>query len=73
LTVRRAVVAAACALALVALVPVPAGADEPRCNGAARLCDRSLNDVAFATTHNSMASTAAGSSAAWPSGPERSV
>lgn len=60
MTVRRAVVAAACALALVALVPVPAGADEPRCNGETRLCARSLNDVAFATTHNSMASTAAG-------------
>ena len=30
------------------------------CNGDAQLCDRSLGDVAFATTHNSMASTAAG-------------
>jgi hypothetical protein len=30
------------------------------CNGAARLCARSLGDVAFATTHNSMASSADG-------------
>jgi hypothetical protein len=38
-----------------------AGAATPRrCNGAARLCGRSLGAVAFATTHNSMASSADG-------------
>jgi hypothetical protein len=58
LTVRRAVVAGACALAILALVPLPARAAEPRCNGEVQLCARSLGDVAFATTHNSMASTA---------------
>jgi hypothetical protein len=31
-----------------------------RCNGATRLCGRSLGTVAFATTHNSMASSADG-------------
>ena len=30
----------------------------PECNGQAELCDRALGDVAFATTHNSMASSA---------------
>jgi hypothetical protein len=60
LTVRRALVAGACALALLALVSLPARADEPRCNGEPQLCARSLGDVAFATTHNSMASTANG-------------
>jgi len=51
-------VTGACALALVALVPVPARAAAPRCNGEVQLCARSLGDVAFATTHNSMASIA---------------
>jgi hypothetical protein len=50
------------ALATVALVPLPtraaASASGVNCNGEAQLCDRSLGDVAFATTHNSMASTA---------------
>ena len=45
---------------LVALVPLPARATESRCNGEEQLCGRSLGDVAFATTHNSMASTANG-------------
>ena len=36
-----------------AAVPTPA-----RCNGVVELCDRPLGEVAFATTHNSMASSA---------------
>jgi hypothetical protein len=60
LRARHAIVALACGLATVALVPWPAQAGGPRCNGAPRLCARSLGDVAFATTHNSMASTADG-------------
>ena len=38
------------------------GSDSPvlRCNGSARLCDVQLGAVAFATTHNSMASPADG-------------
>jgi hypothetical protein len=35
-------------------------ASPPRCNGEAQLCERRLGDVAFATTHNSMASSADG-------------
>jgi hypothetical protein len=58
------VLAAACALVALALVPTStaarAGAAAPLCNGEAQLCSRSLGDVAFATTHNSMASTADG-------------
>ena len=34
--------------------------DAPECNGQVVLCDRTLADVAFATTHNSMASSADG-------------
>ena len=48
-------------LALGVLVPTAAsaaGTDAPRCNGSARLCERTLGEVAFATTHNSMASSA---------------
>jgi hypothetical protein len=48
----------ACAVALVGFIglgPTSAGAATRRCNGAVQLCDRSLGDVAFATTHNSMA------------------
>lgn len=71
MTRHRTVVGAACAVALLALVaiaPTPAravgatagAAPEPACNGAVQLCDRSLGEVAFATTHNSMASTANG-------------
>jgi hypothetical protein len=55
-----AVVALACALAVIALVPIPARAGDARCNGERQLCTRSLGEVAFATTHNSMASTANG-------------
>jgi hypothetical protein len=53
------------ALAALALVVLPALLDHDahaadvevrRCNGSARLCDVALGDVAFATTHNSMAS-----------------
>jgi hypothetical protein len=36
---------------------VPAGATPRRCNGLAVLCDRSLGDVVFATSHNSMSSS----------------
>ena len=48
-------------VALLATFATNAGAATPRrCNGAARLCGRSLGAVAFATTHNSMASSADG-------------
>jgi hypothetical protein len=42
------------------LACAPAGTAQaaPRCNGSAALCDRPLGTVAFATTHNSMASEA---------------
>jgi hypothetical protein len=54
---------AAIALVLTLCVLAPtaasgAGASAPRCNGAATLCERTLGEVAFATTHNSMASSA---------------
>src|SRR5262249_60194631 len=57
----RRVAAGVLALFLVALLAttVAAGATTARrCNGAARLCGRSLSAVAFATTHNSLASSA---------------
>lgn len=72
---RRAVAAPRVALvstvALLALVVGPDGfgsvaaartadATPRRCNGSAVLCEVPLGDVAFATTHNSMASTADG-------------
>ena len=41
-------------------LPLSAHGGGAPCNGDVRLCDRSLGDVAFATTHNSMASTADG-------------
>jgi hypothetical protein len=47
-------------VALPAATDATAGAAARRCNGAARLCARSLGAVAFATTHNSMASSADG-------------
>jgi hypothetical protein len=54
----------ACALVLLTLVtltaPTTSAATSPKCNGAAILCERRLDEVAFATTHNSMASTADG-------------
>jgi hypothetical protein len=56
----RAAVAVACVLAAIAVTPLPAGAAPPKCNGAADLCARRLDQVAFATTHNSMASSADG-------------
>lgn len=37
-----------------------AHAVDPTCNGAVALCSRTLGEVAFATTHNSMASSANG-------------
>ena len=55
--------AAAAALATVTLIVITGGADEApaaiplTCNGYGVLCDRPLNDVALAATHNSMAST----------------
>jgi hypothetical protein len=55
---RRTVLALACALATLALTPLPARAGDASCNGEPQLCARSLGEVAFATTHNSMASTA---------------
>jgi hypothetical protein len=63
LTCRRAAIAIAVALTLLlalgAVAPSGAtGAAAPRCNGAAALCGRTLGAVAFATTHNSMASSA---------------
>jgi hypothetical protein len=49
------------AAASTSLVLTPSGhAAEQECNGSIALCDRTLGDVAFATTHNSMASTANG-------------
>jgi hypothetical protein len=60
LTARRLWIAAV-VLGITTLVPVPTGrADAATCNGRADLCDRSLGAVAFATTHNSMASIANG-------------
>ncbi len=48
-------------LATAFVLPLPsAGAQELECNGSAALCDRSLGEVAFATSHNSMSSSAAG-------------
>jgi hypothetical protein len=40
--------------------PAAGGAALLRCNGSPKLCDRSLGDVAFATSHNSMSSAADG-------------
>ena len=53
-------------LATLLAVPVSTAAgaqdapDAPTCNGHLALCDRTLGEVAFATTHNSMASSADG-------------
>jgi len=52
-------------LALILIValgatPAAAATKTRKCNGAAALCNRTLDHVAFATTHNSMASTANG-------------
>jgi hypothetical protein len=60
LIAARAVTALACVLATVALVAPSTAADDARCNGEPQLCTRRLGEVAFATTHNSMASTANG-------------
>jgi hypothetical protein len=49
-------VVSAVALVVLALPPARASTVESRCNGSARLCTLSLGAVAFATTHNSMAS-----------------
>jgi hypothetical protein len=51
----------ALALALVGVAPIGrSDATAAKCNGDVALCARRLGDVAFATTHNSMASTANG-------------
>ena len=51
----------AVALVVVAALPsATASTAGVRCNGSARLCDLSLGAVAFATTHNSMASSVDG-------------
>jgi hypothetical protein len=55
---HRGLLVGACVLAAVMFVPSAAHAADDACNGAVRLCSRSLGDVALATTHNSMASTA---------------
>jgi hypothetical protein len=60
LRAARAAIALACVMAAIALAPLPARASEVGCNGEAALCARPLGEVAFATTHNSMASTANG-------------
>ena len=58
---RRVGAGAFVLVALLATFATNAGAATARrCNGAARLCGRSLGTVAFATTHNSMASSADG-------------
>jgi hypothetical protein len=58
---RIATSLSAVALVLVAILPnAGATTTEDRCNGSARLCDLSLGAVAFATTHNSMASSVDG-------------
>jgi hypothetical protein len=55
------VLGASTVLAVVPLVPADrASAGLLECNGSAALCDRSLGEVAFATSHNSMSSTEAG-------------
>jgi hypothetical protein len=61
LTALRQLVATVLVVATIALVPVTVRANQPmKCNGEVDLCGRRLGDVAFATTHNSMASTADG-------------
>jgi hypothetical protein len=47
-------------MALAALGSMAASASTLQCNGSAHLCTRRLDEVAFATTHNSMASAADG-------------
>ena len=60
-TARARVLVVALALVSTHLVaPRAVGASSAPCNGSARLCAMPLGDVAFATTHNSMASTADG-------------
>jgi hypothetical protein len=58
---RTAVAILAVVGSLAVLTPTAAARPgAPRCNGSAALCARTLGDVAFATTHNSMASSADG-------------
>ena len=63
-SLRRLIAPAVAIIALVGLVAILAGGDGDgapalaplTCNGHVQLCARPLNDVAFAATHNSMAS-----------------
>ena len=56
---RIGALALTCVVGSLVYVPV-AHAGTLRCNGSAALCARSLGDVAFATAHNAMASSADG-------------
>jgi hypothetical protein len=59
--IHRRLTAAWVAISFVLGVVTPTaahGASAPRCNGTASLCARTIGEVAFATTHNSMASSA---------------
>src|SRR5581483_4785131 len=55
---RTLVVAALVGAAVTAVGAVAPAAPALRCNGSARLCDLPLGEVAFATSHNSMSSSA---------------
>jgi hypothetical protein len=57
----RLALAVACAVAALAAVAAPAAAAVPvRCNGEARLCDRTLDRAVLAATHNSMSAQSLG-------------
>ena len=57
---KRVFLIVALAAAVLGFTPRADTAKPRACNGLNRLCGRSLGDVAFATTHNSMASSANG-------------
>ena len=54
----RALFAAAVIAVMLCCAPASSAETAQPCNGSAALCDRTLGTVAFATTHNSMASEA---------------
>jgi hypothetical protein len=57
----RLALAFACAVAALAAAAPPAAAADPvRCNGEARLCDRTLDRVVLPATHNSMSAQSLG-------------